>query len=470
MRAVFRTQSGIEFQYDNQTNGIYEMDGRQIALPGSTLNLDQYQQHAEVTYGTRKKSDRPVALRILLGHACNYSCSYCMQKDIGNPSERPARTEADLLVQTIRDTLDLSQLARVELWGGEPFLYWADIQTLIKFFDREGLTFFFSTNGSPLRPKHAEFFGQLKANVTVSISHDATMQQALRGEDVLEHPSVIQTLKLFDELPNVSYLFTCSVMDQNFDLFAINAFFRERIQRHGLQNALLGFSLGRTYQEGPTQPTEDYLPCITHPDGAGDKATAKLSHKFVIQGENLERFRVVLRDFLEQHYQQMVADGFDETGSPLSLHRPAHEMPLLLTGIYEALDGYSVMEYARKVVTGEPILETTNCGADMADILSFDMQGRVRTCPHTGEHHAAGTLNHIKGIRIVGIDLSRKQGGCASCVNRTLCRSGCPIKFNDDVFYTNCRVEKVWYGEIQLAAFRLIFGEPVAFVRTLEEE
>jgi hypothetical protein len=31
---------------------------------------------------------------------------------------------------------------------------------------------------------------------------------------------------------------------------------------------------------------------------------------------------------------------------------------------------------------------------------------------------------------------------------------------------TNCRVEKIWYGEIQKAAFRLVFNDTVEMVET----
>ena len=140
---------------------------------------------------------------------------------------------------------------------------------------------------------------------------------------------------------------------------------------------------------------------------------------------------------------------------------PREKRPLLFCDIYESTTAYSVIEYARKTICNEPILESTNCGADMADILSLDLDGSIRTCPHAGEKHIHGAINNLKGVRIVSLDLNRKEAHCSGCVNKKLCRSSCPLTLPDETFLTNCRVEKVWYGEIQKAAFRFIFGQQI---------
>jgi radical SAM protein with 4Fe4S-binding SPASM domain len=140
---------------------------------------------------------------------------------------------------------------------------------------------------------------------------------------------------------------------------------------------------------------------------------------------------------------------------------PLKDLPLLLCDIYESSVAYSVTEYSRKLLVQEPILETTNCGADMADILSLDLDGSIRTCPHAGEKYIHGAVNNLKGVRVVSLNLTRNEGHCDSCVNVKLCRSSCPLNLPDETFLTNCRVEKVWYGELQKAAFRFIFGQQI---------
>jgi radical SAM protein with 4Fe4S-binding SPASM domain len=462
----FITSKGLEFYYCNETNSLHEVNGTRIVIGDPSLRDDsEYYKLAKENYATRKKHNKPVALRILMGHACNYSCTYCMQKDIGNPNERPKREKLEVFFDAVNKNLNLDNLSRIELWGGEPFLYWNDVMELMTFLDEEGRHFYISTNGSALHPKHADFFSTLKSDVLLNISHDAMHQEELRGEDIFHRARVIETLKMFDKLSNVGYGFTCTVSNRNYDLFEINNYFRNKIMEHGLLTFQLAFSLGRTYVENANDIT-DSLPCTPIEGAKPTDASKGKSYSHVIHGENLEKFRIILKNFLEAHYKQFTERGLDENGEPLVFQATADELPLLNTDIYESPLGYSVTQYARKTITGEPILENTNCGADMADILSMDLDGNIRTCPHTDESHIYGHLNNIKGIRIISLDMKRKESHCASCHNIKICRSSCPIKLPDEVFMTNCRVEKIWYGEIQKAAFRLLFNDTVEMIET----
>lgn len=448
------TESGRSFFYNNRSNGLFTKDMESVALHDS--DSSDYIGAAKNLYGKKTKSSSPVALRILMGHACNYSCSYCMQMDIGNPDELPKRKNLDKFFEDVSNNFDLSNLERIELWGGEPFLYWNDMVPLMDYFDADGRTFAISTNGSCLSPKHAEFFATLKSDIVISISHDGPRQEQLRGEEILGRPRIINTLHMFDELENVGYGFQCSITNTNFDLFAINDFFKGHIVSNGLKTNGLSFSLGRTYQEGGNG--FDYLGCNII-DGQEEKTSDSQLH--VIHGDNLEKFRIILRDYLEAHYQQMVSFGFDGD-EPAIYAKPVEELPLLLCDIYESQIAYSVIGYSRKLLNNEPILETTNCGADMADIISLDLDGSVRTCPHAGEKYVHGHISNIKGIRILTLNLTKKDTHCADCSNIKLCRSSCPIDLPTETFLTNCAVEKVWYGELQRAAFRFILNEQIA--------
>lgn len=463
----FRTDSGVTFYYNNEENALYEENGKQIYYGANPALRDdsEYIEHAKNNYNTRKKHNKPAAMRILMGHACNYSCTYCMQKDIGNPDERPKRERLDDFFESVNTKLDLSDLVRVELWGGEPFLYWNDMVALMEFLDSPNVQFYISTNGSALSLKHAEFFSKLQANIILNISHDAEKQESLRGEDIFNRPRVIETLQEFDKLPNVVYGFTCSVTNTNFDLFEINDYFRNQILENNLKTFNLAFSLGRTYVENANDIT-DSLPCTPIESTAHKESNVSESYSHVIHGENLEKFRKILREFLEAHYQQFASFGLDENGEPAIYNATVDQLKYLVTDIYEGQMAYSALVYARKTITGEPILENTNCGADMADILSIDLDGNVRTCPHTDETHINGHINNLKGIRIVQLDMKRKDTHCSSCHNKKTCRSSCPIALPNEVFYTNCRVEKIWYGEIQKAAFRFLMNSPVEMIET----
>ncbi len=381
-------------------------------------------------FGVTHKNNKPVALRILLGHACNYSCSYCMQKDIGNPEERPENIYARMFVKSL-DNLDLSQLERIELWGGEPFLYWKDMERIMPALDKEGRHFYISTNGSALRQKHVDFFKQMKATVMLGISHDGPGQESLRGDDILLKPQIISVLKQFDDLyPKIQYSFNPVVSITNYDLFLINDYFRNITNEHNIKNARISFTLGRTYDETDSKNSSDH----------------------VIFGEHLPKFKAIVKSYLEACVKQLKQDGISKS------------LPIMQSNIFDGDTGS--LKYALKTSKQIPITMTSNCGADSADVISMDIQGNVRLCPHTSEKYIGGHINNIKGVKIIPLALERKKTHCYTCPVRRLCKSSCPIDFPDSTFLKNCAVEKIWYSAIQQTGFNLIFGEEVELLET----
>jgi uncharacterized protein len=332
-----------------------------------------------------------------------------MQKDIGNPDERVKNKHLDKFIDSLDAYLDLENLERIELWGGEPFLYWNDIQPVMQYLDKKGRHFFISTNGSPLREKHVEFFKSLESTVALGISHDGP-GQFIRGEEIFDKPSVAESIKAIDSLyPKIQYSFNTVLSRQNYDVFKINDWFKNIKESLNLKNASLSFTLGRIYDETNSQNSADH----------------------VIVGEDTLKFKEILKNYMEEMIQQ------------LKIHGRKDDLPLLESNLFNGSLG--AIKYSTSMKNQVPVTMTSNCGADSADVLSIDVQGNVRLCPHTKETYIAGTINNLKGIRIVQLDLNRKKTHCADCNVRRLCKSSCPIEFPDAVFLQNCRNEKVYY-------------------------
>lgn len=418
--------SGRTFHYQNTDNGLYDDQFNLLSLPPE--RSPEWYESVRPLFGVTHKNNRPVALRILLGHACNYSCSYCMQKDIGNPDERPENVYARMFVKSL-EKLDLTDLERIELWGGEPFLYWKDIERIMPALDKKGRHFYISTNGSALRQKHVDFFKSLEASVMLGISHDGPGQEALRGEEILHKEQIISVLKQFDDLyPKIQYSFNPVVSIQNYDLFKINDYFRGFAEKHDIKNARISFTLGRTYDETDSKNSTDH----------------------VITGEHLPKFKQIVKDYMDACIDQLKTRGRGK------------QLPILQSNIFDGTTG--VLQYALNTRKQVPITYTSNCGADSADVLSIDIQGNIRLCPHTSEKYIGGHINDIKGVKIIPLALDRKSTHCAPCPVKRLCKSSCPIDFPDTTFLKNCAVEKIWYGAIQQASFKMIFNEEVELV------
>ena len=419
----FVGSKGLVVFYNNKNNSLYSHIGEKLS--GNPLLDKEIYNNAHLHHGVLHKSNKPVALRIQLGQACNYSCSYCMQKDIGNPSERPLNVFTGQFVSQLKNNLDLTDLERVELWGGEPFLYWKDMMKIMKGLDKKGLTFYMSTNGSALLPKHIEFFITLEATITFSISHDGPGHERLRGADILEKkgPMLAEWEKHY---PKVQFSVNPVLTDTNYDLFAINDYFKTWADKFGLKTVGIGWTMGRVY----------------------DKENLENSALHVIRGENIAKFKKIESDYLDA----LIAD-FKEKKFPGSTSR---FLPNLLWDSYTG-----VMGYIDTLKTEQPIVVTSGCGADADDIISVDLNGFVRTCPHTDESFISGHITDLENVEIKNLDLERKnrKDHCFNCPVFRICKSSCPINFDDDVFKLNCAIEKTLYSTMQQKAFSLLFDQ-----------
>lgn len=413
---IISFENNITIDYDSHTNTVRNIAGEILSLPQEYS--DEWYEEQASNHGVETKVKNPIAIRILLGHACNYNCTYCMQKDIGNPNERPQSIFTKSFIENIKKSLDLSRLHRVELWGGEPFLYWKDMVELITFFDAPDREFFISTNGSAFVQKHVDFFKDVKARVLFSVSHDAVKQEELRGEDILKNPKKVDIIKQLMNLPNVSLGFSSVVNNHNHDLYAINDYFRDFRDREGLEKLKITFIPVKNY---------DY------------HGKDEYSAQYMFKGKELEDF--------SKHLYSFIQDSLVDRDK------------YLFNNLLYSDEG--VISYAQFLSRQKPITTKSGCGADSNNILSVDIQGNIRLCPHTDSHFTAGKLENIESVKIHGLDIARKKTHCMKCPVKRLCRSSCPIKFSNEVFYSNCAFEKVWWGAIQRSAFELLFQSKI---------
>ena len=419
---LYEMADGREFYYDTTDNSLYNNGGELLSLP--PLQSDDWYKEEAAHHGKATKTNQPLAVRLLLGHACNYSCTYCMQKDIGNPLERARNYQLDKFKEEFNANLDLSRLKRVELWGGEPFLYWKDMVEIMDMLDHPDREFFISTNGSPLSQKHVDYFAQMKAVVLINISHDGPGHERLRGEDILKNIKKVNIIQQLKNLyPRVQMGFGCVVSKSNYDLFAINDYFKTFAEGNGIENLKITYIPAKNYDATNSQNSADH----------------------VINGEDLVKFNAVLGTFINACMNDM-----------------EHKV-ILKNNIVDSEEG--VLQFAMFLKNQAPITTRTGCGADSDDVLSLDLKGNVRLCPHTDESYISGHINKIELVDISKLDLDRKNNHCFKCPFKRLCRSSCPIKFPDEVFLSNCRFEKVWWGNIQSAAMKLLFGQEVKMMK-----
>lgn len=147
----------------------------------------------EEVYEIKTKS--PKTIKILFGDACNFRCKYCRQ-DEHKKKEHISKERLDNFISLLKNNLDLNQLIKVEFWGGEPLLYWEELQYLKKnFFDHinSNMIYHLTTNGSLITNEIVNEFIS-GPNYMIKLSHDGPGQFLRTQDPLVLHPDEIKLL------------------------------------------------------------------------------------------------------------------------------------------------------------------------------------------------------------------------------------------------------------------------------------
>ena len=118
--------------YDNVTNEIWNSNGDLVDL-SKDERLKPYamtKQRGKPSPVSNHKSNEIWNLKIQLGLKCNMHCKYCAQT--GNEIGASVFTQRDVepFIKKLVDN-KIEVVGSIELWGGEPFVYWKVLQKLI---------------------------------------------------------------------------------------------------------------------------------------------------------------------------------------------------------------------------------------------------------------------------------------------------------------------------------------------------
>lgn len=401
------TDTNVEFLYDNRNNSLYDTQMNPIVL-------DKKGHGHLPESGQLTKSKSPKHLRIAMGKLCNMSCSYCLQEDLAGLNDI-LDPNVDRFLEDLQ-RLDLTGLERVELWGGETFAYWPTMIRIFSALDKEDLVWYLPTNGTLFRDKHVDYIKGMKGRVAIGISHDGpeTANPEVRGRDPF--PRLGPVLTKLENETKASYSLNATMSHDNWNVGNVWYHFAELKEEYGLTRMGMEFDKVESY---------DFM-----------------SHTKTIHGKNLERYQDSLRDF------------FCHSG-----YRRDDNNNLLR----------EVRQFAESVRGTKQTSLQSRCGADWTELISVDINGDVISCPMVGsDGHKCGTLDQIDKVKQVKLDFMREHNGngdgCVNCPVLLLCNKGCPLELADIFRSRSCALLKVHNSEIQLAAFRLLFGSDVRYL------
>ena len=215
------TKDRVSFLFDSKTSRSFKGNGEEIdfSFDSRFINQPRFQRHESAIvassqseifkknhlwpYRTTKfepfsetnplvgKSRQLAKLRIQLGFACNYRCQYCLQSR-SSLEKVPKKEDVDFFMQNlIHSGITLEEGGVIDLWGGEPLLYWQTLVHLLpalrKCFGVDTKLSLF-TNGVLLNKEKIDFL--LGNRVQVEISHDGIGFSLRNLEDPFDNPRI----------------------------------------------------------------------------------------------------------------------------------------------------------------------------------------------------------------------------------------------------------------------------------------
>lgn len=394
----------VRYCYDSENSKLYSEEGWHIvpALPPSDgLNLTAAKRNRNValarehyippspeTPGRKLKGNMRV-IKIQLGLACNYDCSYCLQAQQPRTGSTPK--EVDDFVAKLDKWVgpDFDGLS-FEFRGGEPFVYWKTMKPLAeKIREKYPLAKFVTcTNGSLLDAEKNEWLDRM--GFRVSISHDGPGQH-VRGPDPLDDPKQREAiLDLYRRLaPGERFAFAAMLNAKNQSRAAIRKFFQEL-----------------TGDDNP-------------PIGEGG-----LIDSYDDECVNLSLDPVTALHFRRNAYVEALRGGMSGYGMPA----------MKMRGFIEGL------ATGRKAST-----LTQKCGMDMPNQISVDLKGNVLTCHNVqasergvnGNSHKIGHVDDLDAVRLNTVKHWSVRANCSKCPVLHLCGGSC-MYLDGEMFDVSC--------------------------------
>lgn len=417
-------ENGSIWYYDANTNKVYN-NVKQILnlykLPLTNKILFNFHSRAKYFKDTKGKylAIRPedkiyfpekniTDLTIQLGLNCNYSCIYCFQHD----QITPEKVDLDSFLFRLKNSkLNWESIKVIQLWGGEPLVYWKHLTKIVEFIRKEIPQFkgyfHLTTNGSLLDMKKAEFF--VKHRIRLQVSHDGVNQKLTRNaKDWLDDPEIVNTVMylcndhhLGDVAMTFGPMFNCNLFDSL-------ALFDQKIP---------GVKISCRWP----------LRC--------DRSNAHLLDLFT--PENKEELK-------SSYYKLIMLQPGDKY---YDITYPTR---------------YRLQQFIRNFVSGqEPESIAYACPSRQKYEMTFNLKGNYIGCHGTTDcsGHGGGNLDDLDSCYRTGFTSLMNRKICKGCLYNQICQGPCGLQNGEDYERIHCESTK-WAWEAWFAAvWKSIFGE-----------
>ena len=377
------------FYYDNVTNELSGADGTEFKFydnpnqPKFTLQMEEYKPFDKDH--PLKKSKLITHLKIQLGLSCNYSCDYCSQKFVERAPET-SKKDIDAFMDKL-DVLEFDERSglRIEMWGGEPLVYWKTMKPLVEMIYEKFASwkvkpqFSIITNGSILNDEIIDFL--MKYNFNVSISHDGP-GQFLRGPDPFDDPEKKKTiLGLYRMMTRLKKPISFNAM--------LNS---KNMSRKDIYEWFVNLTGDKNVQIGEGSIVDAY-----DEDGVAYSLQTKQEHF--------------------EYRRKCFSDLYSTDGN------------IGFSGVLNKINSFnnSILSRADAKYLGQ------KCGMEDEHTIAIDLRGNVITCQNVssleisknGEPHLAGNLDDYDNVSITTSTHWSNRKECPKCPVLHLCKGAC---------------------------------------------
>lgn len=395
-------KENITLFYDADNSGVFN-ESMDITNPSSTNGVSC----KEFPKSTGKAGISH--LRILLGNRCNYSCSYCRQ----DHTQEPARlNDLQVILNFIRESPEITNVQNLQIWGGEPLVYWKVLKPLIEFIRSDEVKHKFRnsmvgmvTNGSLLTKDKVDFF--IENRIFISVSHDGQMQHLRKSDPFLDNLYLKTAIKRLhaEKLTSINPI----LHPYSPSRAELQRYFSEKL---GVDDLMFG--------------------------------EAKFSDPY----DKSEEFT----DF--QEFARQIQNGIDDIFAP---------------GVVAkfSLLQLKISQFSQQIATGKALSGSPqSCGIDQPTTMTIDLEGNVISCQNVvasqdsalGGTHKVGHVNDLASVDMhTAITHFSDRPHCLSCPIVQICKGGCAI-MDEEMYLKTCRSKVVNYLPVLFSYFFHVTG------------
>ena len=396
--------------YDNVTNEIFDGQGSLVDLTqDERLKAYAMLRSPKGQAGFSNSKSRDLwDLRIQLGLKCNMSCKYCAQGDRENERWVSSPKDVPAFIERLKAS-GIRVHGVIELWGGEPFVYWKTLQKLVPAL-RElypEVRFAIITNGTLIDEEKLSFCETY--GISLTFSHDGPGYH-LRGADPLDDPAMVDVWRLAFSKLHCSI--NCVLSPANTDVDAIADFFKVK-----LGNIHLNF-------EG----------IMTHV-GVQDSELMFTAEQMLTLQKNI--------------FKALTREGWDK---------------------FPALTGESDRLLTALVKRTKLNPNAVKCMMSREDNAAINLRGDFLSChDHCTEEGCVGTIEAPEAVDISKhFKPWSEREKCKKCLVLTLCRGACP-QIEGLARTLTCKNEFSYHFAVFQAVFWLLFGLSLESFAPLED-